>query len=159
MYTLHTLKRTPIRRDRKYGVGKRIGNKVYVHGMYASCVIPNTLLLSYELDLPQDFVYKTLVWDEKNETVRFDEAPDFDTAREPHPGITYTVTGGGKVTRRVVNQIWHHKWLWVGEDYTGFNVAASREWSEKWLGKVAEVASGYPAKWQQQLKKYGVKGD
>ena len=156
MHTLYTLKRTPIRRDIKYGIGKRVGTKVYMHRMYVSVLMCRANFEEYTQHLPKDFGYTTVVFNETTGALRFDEAPDFNTAREPHPGITYTVTEDGKVTRRVVNQIWHHKWLWVTKGYPRFDVEASWKWSEKWLAKVAEVASGQPGKWSQQLKKYGV---
>jgi hypothetical protein len=124
--------------------------------MYASMVVPVFVSSEYIRCLPPDFKYETIVWDMVKHSMRFDEAPDFNTAREPHPGVTYTVCENMHVTRRVVNQIWHHKWLWVLENYGRFNVEESREWSRTWLAKVGAVASGWPEKWEEQLRKYGV---
>ena len=157
-YTLHTLKGSPICRCKAHGVGKQMGSQIYMHRMYVRHVVPMFMYREAEKHLPPDFKYETIVFDFKKWTLRFDEAPDFNSAREPHPGVTYTVTREGEVTRRVVNQIWHHKWMWVTEGYKRFSVEGSRNWSKRWLAKVAEVASGHKDKWLQQLQKYGVKG-
>ena len=156
MKKLYTLKGTPIKRS-KYGVGKQVGSKIYVHKDYSNSVVLPCMLRAYEACLPRDFEYETIVYDKKLKTIRFDEAPDFCSAPEPHPGITYTVTESGEVTRRVVNQIWHHKWMWVDDDFEGFDVEESYLRSGAWLIKLAEVASGHPGKWLEQLKKYKVK--
>ena len=152
---LKTLKGSIIERS-KHGVGKQMGHQTYVHHSYAGMVVPHCMLKAYSRCLPEDFKYQTIMFDKKAKTIRFDEAPDFDTAREPHAGITYKVHEDGKVKRRIVNQIWHHKWLWVDDDYEGFDVKKSVTWSKKWLGKLNETANGYLHIWEKQLKSIGL---
>jgi hypothetical protein len=68
-------------------------------------------------------------------------SPDFDSADEPTAGEYCRVNLPGKgcgsqpvvtAIRRTSN-IWHHKWLWVTDDYEGFDVEASFQRSQVWL--------------------------
>ncbi len=96
------------------------------------------------------------MYDRLTGVVRFDEAFDFDTVREPHVGNYVTIFPDGVVKEGNSLNIWHHKWLWVRDDYGGFDVDESKRWSEKWLSKVPEIAKGSDVTWNAQLKKYGV---
>ena len=103
------------------------------------------------------FPYNSIMFDSKKDVVRFDEAPDFDTAREPRVGRYVSVdlaTGTAKEGKS--DFIWHHKWLWVKDDYTGFDVDASREWSRKWASAMPEVAKGTERTFSEQLKKHNI---
>lgn len=85
--------------------------------------------------------------------IRFDEAPDFDTAREPHPGDFIEVNISTKEIRRGHSDfIWHHKWMWVDDDYTGFDVGESYEWSKQWTQFISHP-SGSKKIWESQLSK------
>ena len=151
----------------KYGVGKKIGSKIYMHKDYALDIIPIDILWD-----AQDTLYKyepgasfnCICYDFKNPNiVRFDEAPKFDTDREPYPGIMWTVDvsriNDGERCYRVSysDLIWHHKWLWVDRNYQGFDIQESYNWSKLWLSKVNGVASGYRQIWNQQLHEVGLK--
>ena len=116
--------------------------QVYVHKDYAAQVVPENVLNRAEEVLRQkypDFQYNTIMYDKKTGNVRFDEAPDFDTAREPIAGNTVTVTPNGETKTGYSDAIWHHKWLWVGNDYNGFDVADSWNWSKQWLNTIRPV--------------------
>ena len=134
---LKTLKGSVIKRSSKYGVGKEIGGQIYFHKNYVDDICPNLYELAKDIleeEYP-DFKYNCLMYDKKKpDTLRFDEAPDFDSAREPMPG---------------------HKWLWVKDDYKGFDVEESYEWSKKWLEKISSP-SGYIDKWKAELKDAGL---
>ena len=59
----------------------------------------------------------------------------FDSS-EPTVGDIVTVDAEGNVRRRRQPrdpEIYHHKWLFVAEDYKGFDVEASRQWSLAWM--------------------------
>lgn len=156
---LKTLKGSVVKRSPKYGVGKEIGGQIYFHKNYVDQVCPD--LYSVALEILQkerpDFEFNCLMYDKKKpETLRFDEAPDFDTAREPMPGKMIAVnTSTYELTERYSNQIWHHKWLWVLDDYEGFDVQASYEWSKTWLQKITHP-SGYIDKWKSELADAGL---
>lgn len=156
---LKTLKGSVIKRSSKYGVGKEIGGQIYFHKNYVGDICPHLYELAKDIleEEHPDFKFNCLMYDKKKpDTLRFDEAPDFDTSREPMPGTMYSVdTDTGKITKRYSPQIWHHKWLWVKDDYTGFNVQESYEWSKKWLEKITSP-SGYIDKWKSELKDAGL---
>lgn len=159
--TLKTLKGSAIKRS-KYGVGKEIGGQIYFHKDYITDIPPAEKIYEKAVKILQEkypkFKWRCLMYDKKKpNTLRFDEAPDFDTAREPIPGVMYTVNvDTGEVKERASVQIWHHKWMWVKDDYTGFNVDKSYEWSMTWLQKITSP-SGKKSKWEQELRDAGLK--
>jgi len=155
---IKTQKGTPIKRYKNL-VGKQVGPQLYVHKNYASKVIPINILqkaMTALRKLYPDFKFNSIMLDAKSGTFRFDEAPDFDTAREPHVGKYVSIDRNNTVREGKSNNIWHHKWLWVMDDYDGFNVEESKKWSETWLSKVPEVAKGTDASFNDQLRKYGL---
>jgi len=161
-------------------VGKQMYGTVYVHKDYASRIMPASVLDRAFKEVTKaypGFKYNVVEWDSHHDPktlgkgnrgydiVRFSESPDFNTAREPHVGelwqVQLLIQEDGSVVPTSVqhshsNAIWHHKWLWVMDDYKGFDVQASKEWSAKWLSKFKEPAKGTDRTFQVQLKKYGV---
>lgn len=162
----HLIKETALRTKhgsviRRYhdNVGKQVGHSLYIHKLYADQVIPKAVLDTATEIMTRsnpDFNYNSLMWDVKQKIVRFDEAPDFDRAQEPHVGEYVSVSLDGKFPPRKghSNSIWHHKWLWVKDDYTGFDVDKSKEWSKLWLSKLEEPAKGTDLSWRSQLRRY-----
>ncbi len=147
---------TTYQRSRKYGVGKEIGGKIYVHKNYFHLVISPDIFLDAANQLPYGFVFNCMMIDLKKNVIRFDEAPDFDSAREPHPGNFIEVYLATKEIRRGhSDMIWHHKWMWVADDYKGFDVNESYEWSKKWT-QVITHPSGSKRAWDCQLKEGGL---
>lgn len=156
--TLKTKHGSVVRRYHN-NVGKQINNSIYVHKLYADQVVPKDVLAKANeimLRSNPDFNYNSLMWDVKQKIVRFDEAPDFDTAQEPHVGeyISISLDGSFPPRHGHSNSIWHHKWLWVKDDYTGFDVDKSKDWSKLWLAKLEEPAKGTDLTWRSQLRKY-----
>lgn len=179
--TLRTLgkpgtKGSDIKRS-KYGVGKDIGGTIYVHRDYVDDVIPADVYenaLQVLSENHPDFEFNCVEWNPKTNMVRFDEAAGFDKEREPVVGDYIRVSADGKTEQGHTNYIWHHKWLWVKNDYKGFDVKKSWEWSKQWLstisGKTYEV-NGKPytdnsvsdgngiERWNAQLDAYGLPKD
>ena len=161
--TLKTLKGSPIKRS-KFGVGKEIGGTVYLHKDYATDVVPTETYREAVSILEQsrpDFQYNAVMWNPKTGAVRFDEAPDFDIAREPVVGDTVTVNPEtGAVKDGHSDYIWHHKWVWVKNDYKGFDVDAAWKWSKEWLSTLPVVSDGNGiGRWNAQLDAYGLPRD
>tara|TARA_R100001510_G_scaffold5207_1_gene4143 strand:+ start:2601 stop:9239 length:6639 start_codon:yes stop_codon:yes gene_type:complete len=167
-----TKKGTEIKRYEN-NVGKRVGSKIYVHRDYADEIVPKDILENAEISFslsslrndPSDpmnplkmWDYKTIVYDSSNKSVRFDESPNFDTASEPMKGKSITVSQYGDVTAAKddfrTESIWHHKWLWVKDDYQGFNVQESKNWSGTYSPKLDEAPKGTMRAWLEQLQKY-----
>ena len=161
---LKTLKGSSIKRSTKYGVGKEIGGEIYFHKNYAEDILPDEVL-SQAMQLLEEshpgFEYNCLKYNPKTGVVAFQEAPDFDSAREPVVGDYVSVnTDTGVVKTGHSNYIWHHKWNWVKNDYSGFDVAESWNWSKQWLSTLTEVSDGNGIeRWNAQLDRFGLPKD
>lgn len=126
------MRRLP-QRSKKYGVGKYIGGAVYVHRDYADS-LPNDVLQLASL-LPVGLRFVVIKYNEINGNVSFIESADFDTADEPEVGDVATVSPEGSVRlrKRLSDPyIYHHKWLFVSDDYVGFDVERSKLRSILW---------------------------
>ena len=88
--------------------------------------------------------------------IRFDESADFDIAREPTPGKMIAVDSQGNVAKRKSNQIFHHKWMWVDDDYKGFDVNKEYSWSKEWTSKVDNFSGIGKKKIDKILKEKGL---
>jgi hypothetical protein len=130
-----TLKGSVIKRS-KYGVGKDIGGEIYLHKNYES-VVPDQAALSAAKKKLGSFKYNVLKFD-KSGNFTFFNSPDFDTADEPTAGKYVRVSADGSIKEGETKSIWHHKWLWVKDDYKGFDVAESIKRSQAWL-KIPDV--------------------
>jgi hypothetical protein len=140
-------------------VGKRIGDRIYVHRLYAPLVIPAEALRRAQEALGRlhpGHQYACVMYSLATGAVRFDEAPDFDSAREPRVGRHVTVFRGGATKAGTSDNIWHHKFCWVLDSYPGFDVEASRQWSRKWTARLPEPALGTKAAWEEQLWRAGL---
>lgn len=119
----------------KNKVGKDIGGFTYFHKQYIN-QFPDVEdnILQKSLLLPNDFKYNTIKYNRKNGEVSFINSPDFDTSDEPISKDSYTVKGDGtlKYYNPKTPAIWHHKWLWVMDDYKGFDVDESKKRSVFW---------------------------
>ncbi len=153
----------------KDSVGKDMMGKIYFHKNYAYDIIDKDIYdkaLSILKDNFPNFTFNCLCYNPKEPNiVRFDEAPDFDTSREPIPGDMIQVNiDDGSCKKSHSNQIWHHKWMWVKDDYSGFDVKASRDWSNKWVDILTKDDDwsyyvkriGHKKYWNELLKKYNL---
>ena len=104
------------------------------------------------------YTVNTFCYDTKSpHIVRFDTCSGFDTMECPVVGrMFYVDTNTHCISFGKTQQIFHHKWLWVKPDYDGFDVQESYEFSNLWLSKFDETASGSMRKWTEQLKKYHI---
>lgn len=121
------------KRSAKYGIGKEIGGRLYVHR--SSEHVLGEVVCEAKRYLPDDFDYAVVRFDNRQGTVSFIECQDFDVADEPTVGRSVTVSSGGVLRRREQRadpEIYHHKWLFVTDDYPGFDVETSRRRSEVW---------------------------
>lgn len=155
---IKTLRGTPIRRFQN-NVGKQVGPQLYVHRKYAAEVIPHEKLrfaVEALKRIKPHFRFNSVMWNRETGIIRFDEAPDFDTAREPHVGKYIAILPNGSAREGESNNIWHHKWQWVKDDYKGFDVDKSKEWSTLWASRLGQVAKGTDSSFQTQLKSVGL---
>ncbi|MEO2013883.1 MAG: hypothetical protein ABGZ53_05880 [Fuerstiella sp.] len=121
-------------RSRRFGVGKEIGGAVYVHRSYQH-LLP-VAVRDATPSIPDGFDYTVVKYQLKTETVSFIVSDDFDSADEPAVGDVYTVKSDGASTFRRQSKdpwVYHHKWLFVADEYTGFDVEAAKERSRLWM--------------------------
>jgi hypothetical protein len=149
-----TLKKYGLKRNNP--VGKRMGSYIYVHSAYKHLIVPSNILTGAENKALAEG-YTCIRYNYKTEEVAFQWCSEFDTVAEPAVDRTVVVRGG-KVKTTTSNTdnplVWHHKWMWVLDDYSGFNVAASKDRSLSWIGKTEKGDSsriGYRNYWKQFL--------
>lgn len=117
------------------GIGKEIGGCIYVHRTYEH-VLPKSNLEAAKAALPSEFSYQVVKYNLRSRNFSFVNSPDFDTALEPTVGQSILVRADGTSRRRAPlsdPEIYHHKWLFVTDDYTGFDVEASKQRSRSWI--------------------------
>ena len=115
------------RRSKKFGVGKEIGGCVYVHRSYEQLLGP--AVEHAKAALPSPFDYTVVKLNLKNNAVSFICCPDFDGQEEPEIHEIATISADGALLMRKRSTdpyIYHHKWLFVADDYPGFDVEKSK---------------------------------
>lgn len=141
-------------RSRRFGVGKEIGYAVYVHRDYEERF--GDVVEWAKRHLPENYEYTVVKLNQRNDSVSFIQCPGFDTEHEPAITGIVVVSADGQVQHRSLPAdpyIYHHKWLFVADDYQGFDVAASKERSEKWmkLPDVDRSRIGRKSFWETQI--------
>ena len=153
-----TQKGTIIKKSPKYGVGKQVGNTIYLHKSVED-KLPKDILIPAQERLPSDFDYTIVKFDEKNGNITFIQSPDWDSSDEPIVGDAILIRGDGSqrfIKQKKSPQIYHHKWLFVNDGYSGFNTEESKERSIRWL-KVPNIEFnkiGYKNYWDTNVIPY-----
>ena len=126
------LKKLGLLRSRKYGIGKEIGGNIYVYKTY-DYVLPQEELYNAKSFLPEGFQYTVVKYNPTTKVFSFILSEDFNTNPEPSIDGGITITSDGKVNSfPAAGWIYHHKWMWVADDYTGFDVEQSKLRSLEW---------------------------
>lgn len=144
-------------------VGKRVGPAVYTHRYYENKIVPEDVLEKARFILARDYPdhesgYNAIKFDTKSNAVTFQWSPDFDDADEPTVGLSVKVSPDGTISTTPMKddpQIWHHKWMWVADDYPGFDVEASKRRSLQWLPHVKKGESsriGTKSYWDNEVQ-------
>lgn len=92
-----------------------------------------------------------------NRSVSFVQVPDFDISPEPVIGAIITVKTDGCCRRMEAPRdpfIYHHKWLFVKDDYDGFDVQESKRRSAAWLPlpKIDKSRIGRKSYWEKHVE-------
>lgn len=122
------------KRAKKFGVGKLIGGALYLHKQYKD-VIPLEIY-DKALELSKGFPFNIVKYNIKKGNITFIQSPDFDEVNEPRVGKAVLVKADETVKQMKPLPdpwIYHHKWLFVKDNYKGFNVEEAKERSRKWL--------------------------
>lgn len=142
------------KRSTRYGVGKEIGGAVYVHRRYEH--VFGAAVEEARRHLPADFSYAVVKLKIANQLFSFVEVADFDTAPEPTLGTVIAVNSDGSWRRIPPAQdpfIYHHKWLFVADDYDGFDVEESKARSRAWMALpgIDRARIGKMSYWQSNV--------
>jgi hypothetical protein len=142
------------KRSKSYGVGKEIGGAVYVHRRYEH--VFGTAVEVARRHLPPDFSYTVVKLNLATESFSFVAVADFDTAPEPTIGTVIAVSTDGYCRRIQPPKdpfIYHHKWLFVADDYDGFDVEESKARSRAWMAlvDVDRTRIGRRSYWQSRV--------
>lgn len=141
-------------RSRRYGVGKDIAGAVYVHRQYEE--VFGDVVLEAKRHLPKSYEYQVVKYDARTGNVSFVESKDFDSTDEPTVGEVVIVRKDTTTRhqRRLDDPpIYHHKWMFVRDDYRGFDVEASKRRSKQWLSlaNVDRSRIGRLSYWRSQV--------
>lgn len=142
------------KRCAKQGVGKRIGGAVYVHRQYEKVLGEG--LVTAKASLPSGFDYTVIKHNELNGNWSFIHCPDFDKAEEPSTGKYAVIHPDGTIKLQPAladPYIYHHKWMFVADDYQGFDVTKSQQRSVAWmsLDGVDKSLIGKASYWNNQV--------
>jgi hypothetical protein len=149
------LKQLRLTRDPLTGVGKLADTR---HSLHRSCeaVLPNALLIRAKAQLPKTFDYTIVRHDRALNSLTFIESENWDASPEPLVGDRYTIFRDGSFRFRnasLKTQIIHHPWLYVRDDYQGFDVQQSKLRSLQWRSLLGldYARLGYQEFWQQSV--------
>lgn len=140
----------------KDNVGKLVERKLYFHKLYAKEFIPESAWKKAikEINISD---YNTIRYNLVNKEIAFMECPNFDIEDEPILGnIAIVYPDRKEVVLKYSNTIYHHKWLWVKDDYQGFDILASWKRSQEYLALLNEAPKGTMKSWQKQLEEIGM---
>lgn len=115
--------------------GKKMPNGYYVHKSSYE-VLENLFDIDYHSFLaaiPPGFQFDILKYNPKQNQMTFTRSSDWDTANEPTVENAVLVKADGSI--KFIKQhkdpwIYHHKWMFVTDDYTGFDVEKSKRRSQ-----------------------------
>ena len=133
-FELKTKQGSSIKRYKE--VGKKMGDDLYFHKMYVDEYVDLNFYNKLKSFLPEGFQFNIIKYNDKFKTISFINSPDFDRADEPIVGDAIKVREDGTITmtrQKRIPQIYHHKWLFVKDDYKGFDINKSKKRSEEWL--------------------------
>lgn len=144
-------------------LGKKIGNKIWAHYRYINEIVPQEIVENGIKHPLLDFTPSVFRYDIKDKSIAFIECNNFDIEREPIIGDILTIKQDNTASKTKKHHdpfIYHHKWLFVKDDYAKFNVNESKLWSIEWrtkLGKNRELSSkigrlSFWRKWCENLK-------
>ena len=136
-----------------YPIGKVIGGSVYVHRQYEN-QFPQRELEAAKQKLPKGFEYNVVKYTPKLNSFTFIISKDFDTDPEPSVNGGITVKPNGNIQPfKDAGWIYHHKWQFVGDDYTGFDVEESKRRSLDWyaIPNVEKAKIGQRAYWNANV--------
>lgn len=153
-----------LKRYNPYGVGKSIGGNIYIHREYES-VLPAESMERAKKVIPPRIggkTYDVIKYNPKSGRITFIWCRDFDGVHEPEIMCGSTLIPDeskymGFRIRALLPMddpwIYHHKWLMVKDDYTGFDVEESKARSKTWLSlkNIDKSRIGKKSYWEKNV--------
>lgn len=145
-------------------VGKKIGGDFYIHKSAIDTLPQSTIDRITEAyhhayrDYPDQVSTYNLIkiGSMKISLIYASNWDDF-----PEPNIEYSINVAQDGTTKFLDfskkdVIYHHKWLFVKDDYTGFDVEESKRWSAYWLNhpKVKEMKANKAEHFSSRIGNY-----
>jgi len=142
----------------KNNVGKCIGGCLYFHKEYAEKLYMD--ISNLIRDVTPDFNIIKLSLSTADITLL--NSPDFDTSPEPsileywHYSSNSDQWKYHRYSEGDNAPIYHHKWMFVMDDYSGFDVEESKQRSA-WIESlpIKHLSIGYQRQWKEILGKFG----
>ena len=144
-------------------LGKKMGNNIWFHISYAKQFNLNSNTLD---DMCSKLKFKPNIVriDTKKDLVSLINSPDFDVSKEPFIKESALFSNNEllKINNEQENpQIYHHKWMFVDESYSGFDYQEQIQRSITWkslLGVNKTVSSriGRKKYWLNWLEEQGI---
>lgn len=145
---------------------KKIGANIYVHKSNGDKLSENIRLAIRLIEMkhiPSGFNFEIIKINTNKNTISFIQSNNWNYAREPEVGDAYVFNleeQKGKIIKSK-GQIYHHKWMFVSDDYKGFDVNAAKAWSETWTSKIpnkreVKCRIGYKKYWDEILSEYNL---
>ena len=132
----------------------RLTNAFYVHHQYED-LLGGTVEWA-KRHLPEHYEYTVVKLNQRNDSDSFIYCPAFDAEHEPAIAAIIVVSADGTAQRRTTPSdpyIYHHKRLFVADDYQGFDVEQSKARSQQWiaLGNVDRSRIGRKSYWEEHI--------
>ena len=132
---------------REKPAGRMLGTRWQAHANYTKDVVP-TVILANAQRAADEFcpailrIHNAIHFNLADQSFSFDYSPDFDHSDEPVLAASFTVHADGSsqfIPIAMDPIIWPHKWLWVTDEYAGFDIKQSMQRS-LWLCSLAPMA-------------------
>jgi hypothetical protein len=109
--------------------------------------------------------FEVVKYDSKSKKLSLIQSPNWNTANEPTVGDSLVINTDTLKTsifkKKVHEQIYHQKELFVNENYTGFDVQKAKERTKLWKSKIENLKEhtnkiGYRWYWNELLDIYNI---
>lgn len=116
-------------------IGKKMMGCLYIHKSAIDTLsLDEKSLYLNKIKFIKDFEFDVIKINLKKQEVSFIKSDDWDDNPEPSVGDSIIVKEDNTIKyTKGNNLIYHHKWMFVCDDYEGFDVEASKRRSELWM--------------------------
>ncbi|XZH78725.1 hypothetical protein ACSW8S_17820 (plasmid) [Clostridium perfringens] len=116
-------------------IGKPMMGALHIHKSAIDTLSDEYLkLYNDKVKFVDEFDYDIIKLDLNKNEVSFTKSRDWDVSTEPEVGDRITIKSDNSVKKiKASSLIYHHKWMFVKDDYKGFDVEESKKRSEYWM--------------------------